>query len=103
MRFGLQTRRQFLHGGVALAGLALVAGCSDLQTPWPRLTRVTRIGYLGGGSSGPYLALLDGFRQELHALGYVEGQNIAIEYRFTDSTPERAPAFAAELVGLSPD
>jgi len=39
----------------------------------------------------------------LHTLGYVEGESILIEYRFTDSTPERAPAFAAELVGLNPD
>src|SRR5262245_52686785 len=43
------------------------------------------------------------FRRALRALGYVEGSNIAIEYRFADGRPERLPALAGELVRMQPD
>lgn len=44
-----------------------------------------------------------GFRQGLHDLGYVEGQNILFEYRYAEEQPDRLPALAAELVRLAPD
>lgn len=43
------------------------------------------------------------FRKRLHELGYVEGQNIVIEWRFAEEKPERLPALAAELVNLNID
>src|SRR5207244_3584263 len=46
---------------------------------------------------------IESFRQGLRELGYVEGQNIAIEYRFAEGRPERLPALAAELVRLKVD
>src|SRR5262249_19614678 len=47
--------------------------------------------------------LLDAFRQGLRELGYIEGQNIAIEYRFAEANPEALPDLAAELVHLKVD
>jgi putative ABC transport system substrate-binding protein len=88
-------RRTFmamLTGGIVAAPLAAEA----------QPARVPRIGVLSPGSPGPS-PLLDAFRQGLHELGYVEGQNILIEFRFADATPEGLPALAAELVRLKVD
>jgi len=63
-------------------------------------TKIPRIGYLVAQTSTAELPRIDAFRQGLHALGYVEGQNIAIDYRFTDGKLERLPEVAAELVSL---
>ena len=43
---------------------------------------------------------MNAFRQGLHGLGYVEGQNIAVEYRFTGGDPESLRKLAGELAGL---
>ena len=89
-----QSRRDFLGGSVALAGLGLLAGCG-LRLPWQQ-PKIPRIGYLGVGGSGPGLvAFVDGLRD----LGYVEGQTIAIEWRWTTTT-EQLPGLAADLVSL---
>jgi putative tryptophan/tyrosine transport system substrate-binding protein len=66
---------------------------------------VPRVGYLSALSrSGPQVQhYLDVFRQELRDLGYVEGQTIAIEYRWAEGKVERLPDLAAELVRLSVD
>jgi putative ABC transport system substrate-binding protein len=56
------------------------------------------IGYLGGGSSRPSDVGLAAFRQGLKETGYVEGQNVAIEYRWADFQYDRLPALAADLV-----
>jgi putative ABC transport system substrate-binding protein len=64
--------------------------------------RVHRIGYLGLGSSGPNPGV-EAFQQGLRDLGYVEGQNVAIEYRLADGIAERLPDFAAELLALKVD
>jgi putative ABC transport system substrate-binding protein len=96
------SRRQFFRVGLSLAGLGVLAGCgrmANLGQP----VQVPRIGYLGAGLSGPYPALLGGLRQGLRDLGYLEGENILVEYRFTDGGLEKAPAFVAELIGLKVD
>jgi len=63
--------------------------------------KVPRIGYIGiGGSSTTESARVAAFRQGLRELGYVEGKNIAIEYRNTEGKADRLPNLAAELVGL---
>jgi putative ABC transport system substrate-binding protein len=67
-------------------------------------TKVPRIGWLSNASRTPEVShLLEAFSQGLRELGYVEGQNIAIEYRFAEGRPERLPGFAAELLGLKVD
>jgi putative tryptophan/tyrosine transport system substrate-binding protein len=59
-------------------------------------SKVPRLGVLSPGAPGPSL-LVDAFRQGLRELGYVEGQNIAIEYRFDEGRSERLFDLAAEL------
>jgi ABC-type uncharacterized transport system substrate-binding protein len=66
--------------------------------------KVPRIGWLSIASRTPEVAhLIEAFVQGLRELGYVEGQTIAIEYRFADGRPEQLPGLAAELVGLKVD
>jgi putative tryptophan/tyrosine transport system substrate-binding protein len=89
-----RSRRRLLRGGLALAGVGLLAGCGGLPLPGQRPARVPRIGYLGGGATTA--ELFEAFRQGLREVGYVEGETILIEHRFTDGRPEQAPALAAE-------
>jgi putative tryptophan/tyrosine transport system substrate-binding protein len=67
--------------------------------------KVPRVGYLNPGSASDPLRQrrLEAFRQGLRELGYVEGQNIAIEPRWAEGTYERYPALAADLVRLQVD
>jgi len=69
-------------------------------TAWTQETaKLPRIGMLGS-SPGPFV---DAFKQGLRELGYVEGQNIAFEYRWSDRGLEELPALAADLVRLKVD
>jgi putative ABC transport system substrate-binding protein len=61
------------------------------------------IGFLSSGSPGPGAPNLPAFRQGLGEIGYVEGQNVAIEYRWAESRYDRLPALAADLVGRKVD
>ena len=56
------------------------------------------IGYLGSTSTGASAPFMAGFRQGLSETGYVEGQNVAIEYRWAEGRYDRLPALAADLV-----
>jgi putative ABC transport system substrate-binding protein len=60
-------------------------------------------GFLGSTSPGPNEPALAAFRQGLSETGYVEGQNVAIEYRWAEGHYDRLPALAAELVGRKVD
>jgi putative ABC transport system substrate-binding protein len=66
-------------------------------------TKLPRIGFLGSGSPSTHKVLLDAFRQGLRELGYIEGQTIAIEYRYAEGKEERFADLAAELVRLRLD
>jgi len=66
-------------------------------------TKIPRIGYLGGGSPSSNPARIEAFRQGLRELGYVEGKNIVIEWRYAEEKLDRLPALAAELVSLKVD
>ena len=76
---------------------------------WPLAARaqqaakVPRIGFLHYGSPGNSSPEVAAFRQGLRDLGYIEGKNINIEYRFASGRVERLPELAAELVHLKPD
>jgi putative ABC transport system substrate-binding protein len=61
------------------------------------------IGYLSGGSPGPFAALVAAFRQGLKQIGYVEGDNVAIEYRWAEGHYERLPTLAKDLVDRKVD
>jgi putative ABC transport system substrate-binding protein len=57
------------------------------------------IGYLHSASPAPYAGLVAAFRESLKEAGYVEGKNVAIEYRWAEGRYDRLPALAADLVG----
>src|SRR4249920_1183864 len=61
------------------------------------------IGVLSTGSSDPNSPLLAAFRQGLSETGWVEGQNLAIEYRWAEGHSDRLPALAADLVSRKVD
>jgi putative ABC transport system substrate-binding protein len=65
--------------------------------------RVPRVGFLTAFSPSDYPIWREGFRQGLRDLGYTEGQNIVVEYRYANGRPERLPSLAAELVRLRMD
>ncbi|MGE3703337.1 MAG: ABC transporter substrate-binding protein [Hyphomicrobiaceae bacterium] len=86
--------------------IALVAGA--IASPMgvgaqQQAEKVPRIGYLGVTSASDRPALLDAFRQRLRELGWVEGQNIGIDYRYAEDRVDRLPDLAAELVQLKVD
>jgi len=65
--------------------------------------KVPRIGFLVGASPSTNAARTEAFRQGLRELGYVEGKNIVIEYRYAEGKLDRLPDLAAELVRLKVD
>jgi len=65
--------------------------------------KVLRIGFLDGSTASGMAVLVDAFRQEVSKLGWVEGKNIAIEYRFAEQKPDRLPELASELVRRNVD
>jgi putative ABC transport system substrate-binding protein len=66
-------------------------------------TKIPRIGVLAGGSASSIAARLDAFRRGLHDLGYVEGKNVVIAYRYGDGKTDRLRALAAELIRVKTD
>jgi putative ABC transport system substrate-binding protein len=101
-RSGTRSRRKFVQG-VGAAGLALLAGCGRLPQIGQQPAKVPRIGVLASSAPEPVKNRLAAFQQALRELGYVEGKNVTIEYRFADGEFERLPELAAELVRLSVD
>jgi putative ABC transport system substrate-binding protein len=81
---------------VVLLAVAVIAEAQQLG-------KVHRIAFLAGGSRSADSLLLETFWQRMKELGYIEGKNIAAEYRFAEGAPERLPSFAAELVRLNVD
>ena len=65
--------------------------------------KIFRIGYLDKSTASGRAVLVEAFRQELSKLGWIEGKNITIEYRFAEQKPERLPELAADLVRLKVD
>ena len=81
----------------------LFALCLPAAAQQPK--KVARIGYLTAGSlsSSTTSARIEAFRQGLQELGYMEGKNIIIEYRYAEGKLDRVPALAVELVRLKVD
>jgi ABC-type uncharacterized transport system substrate-binding protein len=79
----------------------LLALCASAEAQQPG--KIFRIGFLDGSTAAGMAGLVDAFRQELSKLGWTEGKNITIEYRFAEQKPERLPELAAELVRLKVD
>jgi putative ABC transport system substrate-binding protein len=82
-------RREFILGSMAVA--------------WPVMARaqqtmVPMIGFVNGASPEPYARMLSAFHKGLSETGYIQDQNVKIEYRWARGEIDRLPAFAAELV-----
>ena len=93
--------RRWLAGAFVLLALSIVAAppASGAQQP----PKIPRIGRLSPGSPSSDAPIRAGFQQGLRDLGWVEGQNIAIEYRYAEGKVDRFPELAAELVDLKVD
>ncbi len=83
-------------GLISTLVLGLLAG--PLPTEAQQPANVPRIGFLHQGTKAS--TRVPGFRQGLREVGYVEGQNITVEYRFAKRKRDRLAKLAAELVGL---
>jgi putative ABC transport system substrate-binding protein len=82
---------------IAVVAVSLTAGVAQPRSTAPR------IGFLTAFSPSDVPLWREGFRQGLRDLGYTEGQNILVEYRYAHGHPERLPGLAAELVKLKVD
>jgi putative tryptophan/tyrosine transport system substrate-binding protein len=79
----------------------LFALCQSAEAQQP--AKIPRIGYLSNTDAATDSARAEGIRLALRELGYIEGQNIAFEYRYAEGKVDRAPELAVELVRLKVD
>ena len=93
----IRSKRVFVFGLCTV----LFALCASAEAQQPM--KIPRIGYLSGTSFSANSARIEAFRQGLRELGYVEGKNIVIEYRYAAGKPDRLSQLAAELVRLKVD
>ncbi len=82
------------------AWLAALGGIAAAQQPQ---ARIARVGFLSGASFATTRVRVEAFRQSLRALGYAEGKNLVIEWRFAEGNFDRLPSLAEELVQLKVD
>jgi ABC-type uncharacterized transport system substrate-binding protein len=104
----LRTRHSAHRWGVAMKQLfsillivAVVVVAAMAQAQQPK--KVSRLGYLSNADAATDSDRAEGIRLALRDLGYIEGQNIVIEYRYAEGKVDRAPELAAELVRLKVD
>ena len=86
--------------GLALCSL-LLAPCFAAEAQQP--AKIPRIGYLNASSASSASSRVEAFRRGMHELGYVEGKNVVIEYRFAEGNLDRLRQLTAELVQLKVD
>jgi putative tryptophan/tyrosine transport system substrate-binding protein len=102
---GHQSRRQFLQSSLALAGLSLMSGCGVPFGPSAQRGELYRVGCLESSTppSAGGAPTLEAFRQGLREHGYIEGQQVILEVRYSEGRDERRSELAAELVHLPVD
>jgi putative tryptophan/tyrosine transport system substrate-binding protein len=83
--------------------MLLLAGAMTARALRAQQRAIPVIGYLASGSPGSSAPSVTGFRQGLSETGYVEGKDVAIEYRWAEGSYDRLPAMAANLVDLKVD
>ena len=86
-----------------LAYCAYCLSCLLFLADAQQTGKIPRIGFLDSSTASGSAVLLEAFRQELSKLGWIEGKNITIEYRFAEQKLERLPELAADLVRLKVD
>jgi putative ABC transport system substrate-binding protein len=87
---------------IVLAALVGVA-CSWLPTDAQQTGKVYRVGFLTSGTPGVYARPVEGFKLGLREIGYIEGKNIVVDYRFGEGSNDRTDELAAELVRSNVD
>jgi putative ABC transport system substrate-binding protein len=97
-----QSRRHFLQASLTFVSIGLLTGCGIALPFGQQSPKVSVIGFLSPGPREARSRMDAGFLEGLRDLGYVEGRNIAIEYRYAEGN-DRLPALAAELAGLRVD
>ena len=96
-------RKSKIENGRGLSLSLSHSRCAGAVAQAQQPTKVPRIGFLHGASASAIAARIEAFRQGLRELGYVEGKNIVIEWRYAEGKLDRLPALAAELVRLKVD
>ena len=92
--------RQWLVVSLTLSAM-LFALCHPMEAQQQK--KIARVGFLNINSASSTAANANAFRQGLSQLGYVEGRNIVVEWRYADGKADRLPGLAADLVGLKMD
>ncbi|MBI3064897.1 MAG: ABC transporter substrate-binding protein [Deltaproteobacteria bacterium] len=87
-------RPKWVRAFAVVITFAMWGAVAEAQQP----ARIPRIGYVVGASPSAISARIEAFRQGLRELGYVDGKNIAIDWRSAEGKIDRLPALAAELV-----
>ena len=84
--------------------IALLGGAATFipLSAWAQQSQPPLIGVLNAASAKSTASSYEAFRAALRQLGYIEGRNIRIEYRYADGFLDRLPALAEEVVGLNP-
>jgi len=88
---------------LGLLAIAFVLGVTGAMAQAQQTAKVPRIGFLGNSTAALEANLVGPFRDGLRDLGYIEGQNIVIEYRWAEGKYERFPALIAELIASKVD
>src|SRR5262249_44925522 len=92
------------EGGITpIIGRRELFAAFAVAAAWPRAATgqqpsLPAIGFLNAGSAGTFSELAAAFRQGLKTAGYVDGQNVRVEYRWAEGRSDRLPVLAAELV-----
>jgi putative ABC transport system substrate-binding protein len=92
-----------MNGRITLLALFALLLALSVSVSAQQPAKIPRIGYLIATSPSVIAARIEAFRQGLSELGYVEGKNIVIDYRYAEGKLDRLPALAAELVRLKVD
>src|SRR4051794_32151773 len=100
-RMGQVRRRQFLITAGRALGLTMTAPFASFAQE--TRGRIRRIGWIELGTPASFPARLKAFHEVLQQAGFIEGQNLLVDYRYAGGKVETVPALAAQLVGLRPE
>jgi putative tryptophan/tyrosine transport system substrate-binding protein len=103
LKFAIRNSKSTILAGAILIALCslLLALCSSIEAQ--PTGKIFRIGYLDASTASGNAVLVEAFRQEMRKLGWIEGNNIAIDYRFAEGQTAGQRELAAEFVRLKVD
>ena len=92
-----------MHKKITVLTLCAMLFALSVSAHAQQTGKIFRIGFLDNSTASGIAVFLEAFRQELSKLGWIEGKNITIEFRFAEQKYERLPELAADLVRLKVD